>query len=288
MTATHHRLERPDVTLAYRVWGHPGQPPILLLHGLADHSGVWAALGPALAEDYHVVAPDLRGHGDSSNPTRGYDFATVISDLEHLTEHLGWSRFHAVGHSWTGKLLPLWAQQDPARFASLTLVDPFIPQRIPRAFVLTYPILFRTLPFLQGLGPFSSYTEAEQKAQRRKPLRGWNALQKQVFEEGVEPLDDGHWTSKFSRHARDQVFDAVMHTATLTKPLIPPTLFIQPEHGINRFQWQLRPYETHARRLERRSVPGHHWPFLTHPESFNETVAEFLHRYPIEAGPPED
>jgi pimeloyl-ACP methyl ester carboxylesterase len=45
-----------------------------LLHGLADHSLVWSSLGDYLASDYQIIAPDLRGHGESDKPEFGYSF----------------------------------------------------------------------------------------------------------------------------------------------------------------------------------------------------------------------
>jgi pimeloyl-ACP methyl ester carboxylesterase len=55
-----------------------------------------------------------------------------------------------------------------------------------------------------------------------------------------------------------------------------PSMFIQPEKGVNKQEWQLKPYKTYLRNLSIARVPGNHWPFLTAPEIFNQTVQEFL------------
>ncbi|HBB35287.1 MAG TPA: alpha/beta hydrolase, partial [Cyanobacteria bacterium UBA9273] len=96
-------LTLPSLQLSYLEW-HQGDEPLLLLHGLADHALVWSSLGDDLADRYHIVAPDMRGHGESSKPEGNYTFADAIADLEALMEYLGWSSAHVVGHSWTGKL----------------------------------------------------------------------------------------------------------------------------------------------------------------------------------------
>jgi pimeloyl-ACP methyl ester carboxylesterase len=54
-----------DVTIAYRSWGSPGRPPLVLIHGAAAHSRWWDHIGPQLADEFHVLALDLSGHGDS-------------------------------------------------------------------------------------------------------------------------------------------------------------------------------------------------------------------------------
>ena len=72
-----------DIHLSYLEWER-GSIPLLLLHGLADNALVWSALGEALSDRYHIVAVDLRGHGDSSKPDDGYEFDRIIADLEAL------------------------------------------------------------------------------------------------------------------------------------------------------------------------------------------------------------
>src|SRR6516164_886165 len=51
--------------LHYVDWGNPGAPPVILLHGCRDHCRNWDWVATALRRDWHVLAPDLRGHGDS-------------------------------------------------------------------------------------------------------------------------------------------------------------------------------------------------------------------------------
>jgi pimeloyl-ACP methyl ester carboxylesterase len=268
------------IKLSYLEW-HQGTEPLILLHGLADQGLVWSSLGDYLATEYHAIAPDLRGHGGSSKPDTGYTSTEIIADLEALMTYLGWESAHILGHSWGGKLAALWATVHPERFRSLILVDPFFVGKLPRWFKIIFPLLYRVLPFLQGMGPFASYDEAEKLAQQLKQYRGWSPLQQQVFRASLEQKSDGKWGSKFTVPARNQIFFDVMTVDGLTKPLNIPSLLIKPKQGLNRFQWQLQPYQKYLSSLEIREIAGNHWTFLVNPAEFNQTVSEFLDRYKL-------
>jgi len=265
----------PQIQLSYLEWNQ-GQAPLLLLHGLADNALVWSSLGDFLAPDYHIIAPDLRGHGDSSKPEQDYSFQSAIADLEALMDAKGWSSAHVVAHSWSGKLAAIWARQNPARLRSIVLVDPIFIWKMPSFLKITFPFLYRVLPFLKAMGPFDTYEQAINLAPQLKQYQGWSPLQQKVFQAGIEQKPDGRWGSKFTIAARDGIFAEVMQVAGLTIPIEIPTLFLQPETGVNRFDWQLQPYKTYLKNLQICQVPGNHWPFLTAPEAFNQTVANFL------------
>ncbi|MDH6105069.1 alpha/beta hydrolase [Anabaenopsis tanganyikae CS-531] len=268
-------LSKSDIELSYLEWKQ-AEEPLLLLHGLADNALVWSSLGDDLAPQYHIVAPDMRGHGESSKPEDDYTFASAIADLEALMDHLGWSSTHVVSHSWTGKLAAIWARKNPQRLRSMVLVDPIFIWKMPSLLRLTFPLLYRYLSFLKGMGPFASYSEAEAQARQLKQYQGWSTLQQNVFQGGIEPKPDGSWGSKFTIAARDRIFADVMCVPGFISPVDTPTLFIQPEQGLNRLNWQIKPYKTYLNNLRLCQVPGNHWPFLTEPEAFNRTVAAFL------------
>lgn len=73
--------------------------PVVLLHGFAQTSHKWIArVMPALAMHYTVIAPDLRGSGDSEKPAGGYDKKTLAEDVYQLVQHLGFKEILLVGH----------------------------------------------------------------------------------------------------------------------------------------------------------------------------------------------
>lgn len=273
-------LKLPEIELSYLEWKPESEnqkvPRLLLLHGLADSAVVWTSLGNYLSNRYHIVAPDMRGHGESSKPDIGYTFESAIADLEALMVHLNWHDAHILGHSWTGKLAPIWARQNPDRFCSMILVDPIFITKLPAVMKLTLPIVYRKLDCLKCMGPFATLSEAETAAKLSGEYAGWSDVQQMVFQNQIEQKLDGTWGSKFVIAARNQIFTEVMKVAGLTEDINLPTLFIQPEKGVNRMAWQMQPYQTYLKNLVIAKVPGNHWSFLTEPETFNQTVAEFL------------
>ena len=98
----------------------------LLVHGLASNARLWDGVGADLARRGHpVIAVDQRGHGLSSKPDHGYDFATVTRDLYRLVTRLGWlSRPPMVaGQSWGGNVVLDLAARYPDAVSGLALVD---------------------------------------------------------------------------------------------------------------------------------------------------------------------
>ena len=264
-----------SMEISYLQWSDRGMP-LLLLHGMADHALVWSSLGDYLSSNYQVIAPDLRGHGESSKPATGYHFQDYIGDLRALINHLGWTQAHILGHSWSAKIAAIWATQQPEVFKSLILVDPFFIDKMPSWIRITFPILYQVLPFLKITRSFDSYQSIEAIARQLKQYKGWSNLQQEVFKNAIEQKADGSWSSKFTLSARGEIFEDVMGFAGLTKTLDIPSLLILPQQGLNRTAWQIQSYKKYLTSLEIKKIPGNHWAFLGEPESFNQAVAEFL------------
>ena len=264
-----------SMEISYLQWSDRGMP-LLLLHGMADHALVWSSLGDYLSSNYQVIAPDLRGHGESGKPATGYHFQDYIGDLRALINHLGWTQAHILGHSWSAKIAAIWATQQPEVFKSLILVDPFFIDKMPSWIRITFPILYQVLPFLKITRSFDSYQSIEAIARQLKQYKGWSNLQQEVFKNAIEQKADGSWTSKFTLSARGEIFEDVMGFAGLTKALDIPSLLILPQQGLNRTAWQIQSYKKYLTSLEIKKIPGNHWAFLGEPEIFNQAVAEFL------------
>ncbi|QFT59801.1 Haloacetate dehalogenase H-1 [Sulfitobacter sp. THAF37] len=100
-------------------------PPVLLLHGFPQTHAMWHAVGPALAEHFTVIAPDLRGYGDSAKPegTAPYSFREMAADPLALMRDLGFDRFHLVGHDRGGRTAHRMALDAPEAVRSLTVMD---------------------------------------------------------------------------------------------------------------------------------------------------------------------
>jgi len=127
-TVVEHDHTRVDgVRLHHVTAGDPDDPAVVLLHGWPQTWYEWRRVIPALAADHHVVAPDLRGLGDSARPMEGYDKATVAADVHGLVESLGHQRAALVGHDWGMPTAYLYAAQYRDDVAALAALDASLP-----------------------------------------------------------------------------------------------------------------------------------------------------------------
>jgi pimeloyl-ACP methyl ester carboxylesterase len=102
--------------------------PLVLLHGWPQTWYEWRRVLPALAAAFRVIAPDLRGLGDSSRPPGGYDKRTMAGDIWRLlSEHLGIERCCVVGHDWGGPVAFALAMAHPEAVRRLAILDVVIP-----------------------------------------------------------------------------------------------------------------------------------------------------------------
>ncbi|MBO8172933.1 MAG: alpha/beta hydrolase [Bacillaceae bacterium] len=83
-----------------RTWGDPQNPPVVLLHALASHSGWWKWVAPYLEKEYYLVAPDFRGHGQSRRAD-SYGYDDYAGDIEELAGKFD-RPYAIVGHSMGG------------------------------------------------------------------------------------------------------------------------------------------------------------------------------------------
>lgn len=127
--AIEHRFARFEaVTLHYVVAGDPARPAAMLLHGWPQSWFEWREVIPRLARDFYVIAPDLRGLGDSSRPPTGYDKTTLGRDVVALARRiLGGGRFAVIGHDWGGPVAFAAAVEAPEQVSHLGVLDVTIP-----------------------------------------------------------------------------------------------------------------------------------------------------------------
>ena len=106
----------------YRDWGGSGQA-VVLLHGLASNCRIWDLVAPILSRQLWTLALDQRGHGRSFKPDTGYDFATIVSDLDGFMSAVGIENSVLVGHSWGGDVALEYAVAHPGKAKGLCFVD---------------------------------------------------------------------------------------------------------------------------------------------------------------------
>jgi pimeloyl-ACP methyl ester carboxylesterase len=110
--------------LLCRHWGDPSAPAVVLLHGLRGFSGTWRALAASLASDYHLIATDQRGRGESDwDASHNYYTDAYLADLEGVVDQLALTRFALLGHSMGGTTSYVYASRHPERLAALIIED---------------------------------------------------------------------------------------------------------------------------------------------------------------------
>lgn len=120
----HGSLAAGGLRLHHLEWGDAAAPPALLIHGNGGHAHWWDPLVPHLTPGWRLVAPDLRGHGDSAWPREpAYGAADCAGDLAHLLDRLGLERVAIAGHSMGARVAVWLAAQRPERVRGLALLD---------------------------------------------------------------------------------------------------------------------------------------------------------------------
>ncbi|WP_422061264.1 alpha/beta fold hydrolase [Sphingopyxis sp.] len=194
--------------LHYVDWGNQGAPPLLLVHGGRDHCRSWDWVAEKLTSRYHVIAPDLRGHGDSAwSPDGNYEMGAFVYDLAQLIHQLDLAPVTIVAHSMGGNI--------STRYTGL------------------YPDNVRKLVSIEGLGPspkvlaertetsfadrFRKWIDDKRLAAGRQPRRYAtldDALARMAAENayltpeqarhltihGINRNEDGSWSWKFDNY----------------------------------------------------------------------------------------
>jgi pimeloyl-ACP methyl ester carboxylesterase len=105
---------------------------VLLVHGFLDLAWTWDEVAARLGDRYHVIAPDLRGHGDSDWVGGGgyYHFFDYVADIDHVVTRLARGRLAVVGHSMGGSVSSYWCGARPDKVAKLVLCEGLGPPEI--------------------------------------------------------------------------------------------------------------------------------------------------------------
>jgi pimeloyl-ACP methyl ester carboxylesterase len=130
VTFSHHMASVNGIQIHY-VMGGQGEP-IVLLHGWPQTWYEWRHVMPALAKNnYTVIAPDLRGLGDSSKPVTGYDGNTTAEDIYQLVSQLGFNKIFLVGHDIGSQTAYSYAAAHPNNVSKLVISEYHLPGVLP-------------------------------------------------------------------------------------------------------------------------------------------------------------
>ena len=134
--------------LHYVDWGNPSAPPLVLVHGGQDHCRNWDWVAQDLKRDYHIIAPDLRGHGDSAySPSGDYGLGAYVYDLAQLIHQQGLAPVRMIAHSLGGNIA--------LRYTGV------------------YPETVSKLVAIEGMGPSPSMLANRAKTTAPQRMRSW-------------------------------------------------------------------------------------------------------------------
>jgi pimeloyl-ACP methyl ester carboxylesterase len=196
--------------LHYVDWGNPDAPPLLLLHGGRDHCRNWDWVASALRDEWHVIAPDLRGHGDSAWSLSGhYTMANYIYDMAQLIHQQRLAPVSIVAHSLGGNIALRCAGIYPETVRRLVAIEGLGPGPRSAAERDTHPIAVRMRDWVDeqramaGRLPrrYASIEEAlkrMQEANRRLTLE----QARHLTQHAVNQNEDGTYSWKFDPYVR--------------------------------------------------------------------------------------
>lgn len=121
---TSHSFFSQRLRIHYLDWGNPDAPPLLLVHGNRDHCHNWDWVAEALRDDYHIIAPDFRGHGDSGwVQGSSYTHSEYIYDLAQLIHQQNLAPLHIIAHSLGGGVALRYAGVYPEHIKKMVVIE---------------------------------------------------------------------------------------------------------------------------------------------------------------------
>ncbi len=215
-------------TLHYATWGTYTGPEraVLLIHGITANHNTWTIAGPALAaHGWYVIAPDLRGRGQSGKPPHGYGVPYHANDMLSLCDALSLPAVNVVGHSLGAMIAIFLAALHPSHVRRIALVD--AGGRIPE------DALPSIAASLSRIGKTYPSIEAYLEPQRTSSVYHWNEYWERYYRYDAEEHPDGTVTSRVRSHvlAEELAVNAAIRLDTLTEQIQAPTLIMRATVG---------------------------------------------------------
>jgi pimeloyl-ACP methyl ester carboxylesterase len=281
---TSRTFSSQGLALHYLDWGNERAPLLVLIHGSSDHARSWDWTARALKQHFHVIAVDLRGHGDSQwSPDGAYLVAYYVVDFVELVDSLTTQRVSIVGHSLGGSVASRYAALYPERVERLVLVDGFGPPPSSYAKWMEYGAVPRTRDWIE------QRRQATRKAGRRLAtieaaaarMSAANphlsqAQAQHLAKHGVRAHPDGYGWKFDPRVNHFGSEDFAVEITTFWREISAPTLLCRGAES-----WTDDPEATgqaaHLRRGRSLAIPkAGHWPHHDQFEIFIKSLREFL------------
>ena len=212
--------------LHYLDWGNEEKPKMLLLHGGAQTAHSWDFFALAMQDEYHVIAPDQRGHGDSDWSEEGaYATEYHVQDIDGFTDAIGFDSFVLVGLSMGGRNSFTFTAAHPQKVRRLIIVD-VGPELLAEGGRYIQE-------FMEGTYEFESFEWLVQRVRQYNPRRPEEQIRGSLIN-NLKKLPDGRWTWKHDRRRgirRDSGADITEEAWTAVRSVRCPTLIVRGEES---------------------------------------------------------
>ncbi len=284
---TSHSFFSQRLRLHYVDYGNAGAPLLVLVHGGRDHARSWDFVAGPLASEYHVIAPDLRGHGDSAWAVGSqYSMPDYILDLAQLLRHVGETPVTLLGHSLGGAIVLQYSGIYPETVRAVIAIEGLGP---PPELVIDGPVEERmdewigTMQALARRRPrrYASLEEAAERMHEANPHLS-EAMARHLTVHGMMRKEDGSYVWKFDNYVRAWPPHRYDREAVerLWARIRCPTLLVRGSDS-----WASNPVVDgragHFENYDYADIEGAgHWVHHDQYEAFMQRVTEFLAKVP--------
>ncbi|RMF19970.1 MAG: alpha/beta hydrolase [Deltaproteobacteria bacterium] len=280
---TSHSFFSQRLRLHYVDYGTAGKPLLVLVHGGRDHARSWDYVAAPLRRDYHVIAPDLRGHGDSAWAIGSqYSMPDYILDLAQLLRHVGERPVILLGHSLGGAIVLQYAGIYPDAVTAVIAIEGLGP---PPQMIVDRPVEQRMDEWIQTMQSlamrqprrYRSLAEAEARMREANPHLS-DTMARHLTVHGTMRMEDGTYVWKFDNYVRawpPHRYDREA-VARLWSRITCPVLLVR-----GRDSWASNPVEdgraSHFRNYRYADIEGAgHWVHHDQYDVFMNHVTAFL------------
>jgi len=207
---TSHWFLSQRLRLHYVDYGREDKPLLVLVHGGQDHCRSWDFVADRLSDHYHVIAPDLRGHGDSAWAAgSNYGIAEHVLDLAQLLRHVGETPVTLVGHSLGGAVVLHYAGVFPENVLRVCAIEGMGPPPEMVKALTEKPIEERLRDYIAGVQAlpgrkpheYATLADAEKRMRDANPHLS-EAMARHLTIHGVMRLENGNYVWKFDNYVR--------------------------------------------------------------------------------------
>ena len=208
------------MTLAVNEWGEPGAPRVICLHGVTGHGGHFARLGERLAPRFHVLAPDLLGHGNSRRePPWSLD-----AQVDELFAAVGREPAICIGHSFGARVAIELAAREPGFATRLVLLDP--------AIALPPQVALFAAENTRAERAYSSFAEGIDRRYEESALHSTDRAElERELESHLVQSEDGLWRYRYCQSTVIAAYSDMAKAPPPFEALRVPTLLVLGAHS---------------------------------------------------------